>query len=244
MKINKLFNIYRDPFKLSEFIFNKKFGVAGCGAREIFLSTDTLINQHFVEHSSPNHPCKDSLSIALNELNGKPAQIVETGSSAWGVNSSMLFDSYVNSFGGSLLSVDIRSKPMLSLIWTTTDKSIFYCDDSVNFLKKFSKPNISLLYLDSWDVDWANPIPSSIHGLNEFLSVLPKLLPGTLLLIDDTPKDIKVMKNVHPNYLKDFELFKKIYGFYPGKGSLVLNYLKQRSLGKLINHDYQVLWRL
>jgi len=244
MQINKLRNIYKDPLKLFEFVFYQKSGVTGCASRKTFLSTDSLINHHFSQYSSHNHPCKDSLSIALNELQGNPAQIVETGSSAWGVNSSLLFDSYVNSFGGNLYSVDIRSKPMLGLIWSATKNSIFYCNDSVNFLKKFSKQNISLLYLDSCDVDWTNPLPSSIHGLNEFLSILPNLSPGTLLLIDDTPSNIEVMKKVHPNRLKDFELFKKKYDFYPGKGSLVLNYLQQRSIGKLINHDYQVLWRL
>lgn len=238
-KVIKILN--RNPLQLVNLFLYRKDGAVGFSNREKFSSLGALLDNHFTSHSDSNHPCRDSLSRALSMLGNQPARIIETGSSAWGANSSMLFDSYVNSFGGNFFSVDIRMNPMVNLIGVCTEKSKFYCDDSVKFLKKFPKRGISLVYLDSWDVDWSDPFPSAIHGLSEFIEIFPFLAPGSLLLIDDTPRDSSVMEKVHPNHLESFISFKNAYGFAPGKGALVLNYLKQFSLGEIISHDYQLL---
>lgn len=185
------------------------------------------------------------MSLALEMLNQKPAVIVETGSSAWGTNSSLLFDSYVNSFGGSFSSVDIRPEPSMTLKGLCSARSQFFCDDSVSFLKKTVKNEckIDLVYLDSWDVDWSDPIPSSLHGLHEFLSIYPLLGPGSLLLIDDTPLDVQIMSRVQPSQVGSFVASKEKYGFAPGKGALVKLLLRQNGWGKEISHQYQLLWQ-
>lgn len=244
IKIEKLARIFTtNPSKIHELLMKNRIGVRGTALREKFSSVDALVDNHFLTYSDETHPCRDSLKMTLDLLGGQAARIIETGSSAWGVNSSMLFDSYVNSFGGELHSVDIRLKPMINLVGSCTQNSYFYCDDSISFLKN-TKKNSSLIYLDSWDVNWLDPLPSAIHGLNEFMTIYPYLAPGTLLLIDDTPRDADAMLKVHPNNLVLFEEFQRLYGFAPGKGALVLNFLKQFSIGKLINHDYQLLWRI
>ena len=243
-KIEKLARFFTtDPFKIYELLMRKRIGIRGTAFRKKFSSADALIENHFLAYSDETHPCRDSLKMTLDLLGGRAARIIETGSSAWGVNSSLLFDSYVNSFGGEFHSCDIRLNPIINLVVNCTQNSYFYCDDSVRFLKKIQK-NASLIYLDSWDVDWLDPLPSAIHGLNEFMTIYPYISPGTLLLIDDTPKDADAMSKVHPNNLVLFEKFQRSFGFAPGKGALVLNYLKQFSIGKLIHHDYQLLWRM
>lgn len=230
-----------NPFRLISLFLNRKGGIKGLAHRQKFSDLDELLENHFNKYSDPVHPCRDSLSRSLRLLGNHPARIIETGSSAWGANSSVLFDSYVNSFGGSLASVDIRMNPMTNLLGVCTDKSEFYCDDSVSFLKRFPKRETSFVYLDSWDVDWSNPMPSALHGFSEFIEVFPFLTPGSILLIDDTPRDSSVMEVVHPNHLESFLDFQRMYGFAPGKGALVLNYLKQFSCGEIISHDYQLL---
>ncbi len=107
----------------------------------------------------------------------------------------------------------------------------------------FNHP-ISLLYLDSYDVDWLDPLPSMIHGLREFLAIYPVLSRDSIILIDDSPKNDQIMKKVCPEYLRHFNNIYSTYGFFLGKGALVLNYLNKFATGKLIAHDYQIVWRL
>lgn len=213
-------------------------------SRTRYLDYQTLLSKHFEEIANLDHPCRLTLGEALKKLNKKPAVIVETGSSAWGTNSSVLFDSYVNSFGGSFETVDLRIQPLVNLKTKCSPHTLLYCDDSVSFLKKWSlrNPNqkIDLLYLDSWDVDWKNPDVSGIHGLSEFLAVSNHLKTGSLLLIDDTPKDEK-------SFLVDWEKpsflnYYSNHGFYPGKGALVKQLLLSLGRGHEICHGYQLLW--
>jgi len=223
----------------------------GTATRTTPAALDALVQQHFCTLSEEHHPCRPTLHHALALLQGKPAVILETGSSAWGTNSSMLMDAYVNSFGGAFHSVDTRLEPMFSLRQTCTSRSQFHCDDSVAFLKKFlatppqapSGRHFDLIYLDSWDVNWRDLLPSALHGLHEFLSILPALKPGTLMLVDDTPKDAGVMTRVQPRQLKEFNDFVQAYGFAPGKGALIKDYLVRHGLGQEIAHDYQLLWQ-
>ncbi len=237
--------VARNVDRLSPFLTNSR-GVRGAAKRPKYQTVHATVDAHFSDHVTHNHPSRKTLSLALEMLAGKPANIVETGSSAWGTNSSLLFDSYVNSFGGQFSTVDIRIMPTISLRSRCTNKTSLYCDDSVSFLKSYrdvaSPPD--LVYLDSWDVDWDAPLASAIHGLHEFLSILPAMPSGSLLLIDDTPKDADVLSKVNVHAVKNFEKFLHEYGLPPGKGALVKNYLTSRGIGKEVAHDYQLMWQL
>lgn len=221
-------------------------GKIGTNKRQAFAETKDLVQSHFHISSVQDHPCRETLHLALEHLQRKPAVIVETGSSAWGTNSSLLFDSYVNSFGGVFESVDIRAEPMRTLKKLCSSRSTFFCDDSVVFLKKYSDrtKKIDLVYLDSWDVDWRDPMPSALHGFHEFITIFPLLKrSGGLLLIDDTPVDSGVMEKVQEKHVKDYNNFHAQYGFSAGKGSLVKKFLEDNKFGRLLAHDYQVLWK-
>jgi hypothetical protein len=109
-----------------------------------------------------------------------------------------------------------------------------------NCASQNAQPN--LVYLDSWDVDWTDPLASALHGFHEFLVVLPLLRNGVLLLVDDTPLNSDVMLNVQPKHVEDFDRFTKVYGFTPGKGTLIKNFLLKNAIGKEIAHNYQLLW--
>lgn len=207
---------------------------------------DDLISNHFEKFSSPEHICRATLKSALENLNGREACILETGSSAWGSNSSLLFDSYVSNFGGTFESVDLRIEPSITLHEKCSTQTTLYCDDSIRFLKKWVAHNldkkIELLYLDSWDVNWANPTPSALHGLAEFLAASPNLKNGSLLLIDDTPINPSFFAEAQPDLINFMDFYKK-HGFYPGKGSIVKELLKSIGRGEEIQHQYQLLWK-
>ena len=210
-----------------------------------FTNVDSLIESHFQKNSSPNHICRPTLNKALEMLGTKPSVIVETGSSAWGSNSSLLFDSYVQNFGGKFESVDIRIEPSITLSEKVSNRTILHCDDSVNFLSKWKGRNgvdkIDLLYLDSWDVNWSDPNPSGLHGLAEFLAASSSLQSGSILLVDDTPLDEVNFVSAQSD-LFSFTEFKKKNGFFPGKGSLIKEVLKSLGRGREVMHKYQLLW--
>ncbi len=210
-----------------------------------FDDTAQLIFYHFEKNSTPTHICKNTLHEALNKLSGKSALIIETGSSAWGTNSSLLFDGYVRNFGGSFETVDLRVEPLLKLQDQCSPNTQLHCNDSVNFLKQWTSKNkgvkIDLLYLDSWDVEWSNPNPSGLHGLAEFLSISNHMQKGSLLLIDDTPKNENFFNGSEEDRAAFLEYFDR-NGFYPGKGSLVKQLLLSLGRGREIAHEYQLLW--
>jgi len=179
----------------------------------------------------------------MRKLNKKELTIVETGTSAVGVDSTTLFDSYVRKYGGELYTVDIN--PYTSLLnkhkWSDRTKPVV--SDSVKFLEEFNK-EIDVLYLDSMDIDWLNPSNSMNHGFMELYKALPKMSNESLILIDDTPKSAKWLpfRNDVYNKLKDVESIQ-----FPGKGSYaksLLEELEKKNQGKKEMHQYQLLYSI
>ena len=218
-------------------------GRRAAGAAPVASAHD-LVREHFATRSNLSHVNFKSLQEAISALGGRPSWIVETGSSAWGTDSSRLFDSYVATFGGRFWSVDLRLEPMLKLRKHMSTSSSMSCDDSVRFLKrwvdKYSSHRVDLVYLDSWDLDINNPMPAAIHGLKEFLAIAPTLRDGSLLLVDDTPASV----DWFPAPLKESAAeFQATHGLVPGKGMLIDLYLKERPGVAKIGHRYQALYR-
>ncbi len=222
--------------------------IDGIGRREAGApsvpSPEALVREHFATHSDPSHMNFISLQEAISILGGRPSWIIETGSSAWGTDSSRLFDSYVATFGGRFWSVDLRLEPMLKLRKRLSKSSSMSCDDSVRFLKrwvdKYSAHRVDLVYLDSWDLDVRDPMPAAIHGLKEFLAIAPALRDGSLLLVDDTPTGADwFAAPVRESAAK----FQATHGLVPGKGMLIDLCLRERPGVAKIGHRYQVLYR-
>jgi len=181
----------------------------------------------------------------MRKLNKKELTIVETGTSAVGVDSTTLFDSYVRKYGGQLYTVDIN--PYTSLLnkhkWSA--RTIPVVNDSVKFLEGFDK-EIDVLYLDSMDIDWLNAGDSMNHGFMELYNALPKMAKESLILIDDTPKSSKWLPFRNDVYetLKDRE----VNGIeVPGKGyyaKTILEELEKNDEAKLEMQQYQLLYSI
>jgi hypothetical protein len=238
---------------LNKIILTFKFSFSFKGMNTIhqnFHSFTELVNDHFQKIEAIDHPCKESLELALSLLEDKDnIFIIETGSSAWGSNSTVLFDSYIVfkkriGINCILHTCDLRINPALNLLKKVSKNTHLHCSDSIPFLKKMSKKYANeefnfLIYLDSFDLNFDNPIPSGLHGFKEFLAIIPFLKKGTILLIDDTPIDIKSCpENVKETAQKFFEK----NGIYPGKGMYVDPIIIKHGNIKKIYHKYQLLY--
>lgn len=206
-----------------------------------FKSTEELVARHFERWSKSDHQNRQGFLVAVNSLEGKAANIIETGTSDYGTDSSRLFDSYVRNFGGNFYTVDISPYPARRLRLVKSRRSHFFVMDSVQFLNRFSEitseRSADLIYLDSWDVDWSNPRPSAEHGKRELVAIRPLLSAGTVIVIDDTPAQIDWV----PISNKDIALkFKNEFGVLPGKGAFYNQALAGINY-KVLYHDYNLV---
>lgn len=215
-------------------------------------SHETLANYYDKEEKIPGaldgqyytHINYHTIRRALEEvltIKNKDIFIVETGCAAHGTKSTLLFDKFVNIFGGNVLSVDLNKHSVDFTNRETSNKTTVVHSDSLKLLPTITKP-IDFLYLDSYDVDFLNPKPSAEHHLKEFNCVRHLLHKDTIILIDDTPISPEWLDNgtYSPIYYKFKESFD---ANMCGKGSLVNLELEKMNAIKLM-HQYQVLWKL
>jgi hypothetical protein len=102
--------------------------------------------------------------------------------------STFQFDAYVRSNGGHLVSIDILPESIDTARRACSSAANLVCNDSVAALYALSRllPGpAALVYLDSYDLDLADPMPSAIHHALELAAVRPLLGPGSLVCIDD-----------------------------------------------------------
>ncbi len=212
--------------------------------RVYFSSADELVKHHFAARSSLDHPSYDSMREAIHLLGQSPSVILETGMSAWGTDSSRLFDDYVDCFGGEFYTVDIRLLPLMQMRSLVSHRTQLICDDSVRFLERWVHSNprrkADLVYLDSYDLDPRSPYAAAVHGIREYLAIRPALGEGSLLLVDDTPISPDVCP---PEWRHEAEAFLEREGVMPGKGMLIVPYLDSTRAVTKMHHGYQVLYR-
>ena len=147
-----------------------------------------------------------------------------------------MWDKYVTHYGGSFQSVDIRAEPARRLKGQVGKRTRLVESDSINFLKTgLPEGHIDVFFLDSWDVDWFNPLESAIHGLKEFQAITPKLNNGSILFVDDTP----ISQDWLPHKFREStQKFENEYGVFPGKGALILKELLGNLNIQILYHVY------
>ena len=164
---------------------------------------------------------------------------METGCAAHGTKSTLLWDRFVNIFGGNVFSVDLSIKSVMEARESVSNKTTITHSDSLLYLPQL-KSKIDFLYLDSYDVDFLNPRDSAEHHLKEFNCVKHLLEKGSVVLIDDTPSCPEWLDNgQHSSIYRQFK-----EQFDPnmcGKGSLVNQELEKMGAVKVM-HQYQALW--
>jgi hypothetical protein len=177
----------------------------------------------------------------------RPVFVVETGCvrnvGTWAEEgqSTVLFDRFVSQLSGSvMLSVDLDPHA-IALCRTLVSSNVqLHTGDSVAFLRALVRnapPGfryIDVLYLDSFDVDFANPHPSALHHMKELVAISTLIGPQTLVVVDDSPLEV--------NYF----LSSKILDFVTkpvvsGKGKYVADYAETIGLAPVFT-GYQTGW--
>jgi hypothetical protein len=137
-----------------------------------------------------------TMKYALDLMSERDAKvIVETGTARYGAwsqgfgadgGSTIIFGDWAKSNGGLFYSVDINPQAVETAqkALGINKNSFCICQDSISFLKEFDQP-IDFLYLDSFDFDLNNPIPSQEHHLKEITAIYSKLTPQSVVMIDD-----------------------------------------------------------
>jgi predicted O-methyltransferase YrrM len=142
-------------------------------------------------HGTRRKQCQTLLDSINDEFNFDKLIVLETGaSSSYRDGLFGLFLSYVTKkTNGKMISVDISEEIVETskTIFKNAIKDLDYSanvGDSVSFLKNIDEiPN--LVHLDSWDFDVFNPLPSALHGWEEFRAIESKMKPGSIIIIDD-----------------------------------------------------------
>jgi len=199
-----------------------------------------LLDAHFEFWSSKNHVNRSAFEYTIDVLHNEPVKIIETGTAAWGTNSTRLWDAYIRKNGGSLISVDIRPEASGRLAGQLCSSSKCEVSDSVAFLRRNQQSNADLYFLDSWDVDWANPHEAALHGLAEFEALPGNLNSGTLILIDDTPLSPQYIPS---DFIETASSYFQTHHVWPGKGALVLKQILKSDGFEVLFHEYALLFR-
>ena len=138
--------------------------------------------------------------------------------------STFLFDAFARRKGGLFYSIDINPESIDSARSVCSSFTNLILNDSVSALSAFSKliggRKIDLLYLDSFDVDHKNPMPSAIHHAKEFMAARPLIGSGSLICVDDY----------------------NLAGVEGGKG-LVINAYMENIGAEIVYSGYQKVWR-
>ena len=195
------------------------------------------------EGRNPQRDRASSLSIVFELLDQKEDKnflIVETGCMradhgqlALGDDgaSTFIFDDFINYYDGEVLSVDINQDNVNHATAMTSDKTKVTCSDSVKYLWSLpEEKKIDFLYLDSFDFEPNDPIPSQEHHLKELCAVMKNLQKGTIVCVDD-----------HLN-TPNFDQYRASLA-RGGKAAFIEHFMDD--IGAELLHDgYQILWRL
>ena len=196
-------------------------------------SPESLINLHFRTWSDPQHINKIAFLKIINTLNGKPARIIETGTSAWGTDSTRLWDKYIQQYGGEFISIDIREEPAKRLRKHMHSGTTLLIEDSVSALKQI-KSVFDVYFFDSYDLDLNDPEPSANHGYLEYLQIKNKLKINDIIFIDDTPSRINALSIAGKAFLETNKVM-------PGKGAFVIPDLYNSFKIEVLHHEYSFI---
>jgi hypothetical protein len=134
------------------------------------------------------------LFARLGEISRKPL-IIETGALRLPANwegdgqSTFMFDLFVRQRHGTFYSIDINPTSIQTARRTCSSTTNLINNDSIFALNTLSETmrgiELDLLYLDSFDLDVVDPMPSAIHHALELLAARPLISAGTMICVDD-----------------------------------------------------------
>jgi hypothetical protein len=196
-----------------------------------------------------NYPTFKALCRCIDEL--PSVSILETGSSAYGTNSSALFAKVASHRRGRFVTVDLNPRVSASAAQTflalgCTEYCTALTGDSVATLRGLDR-RFNVVYLDSFDLLPDRFEQSEQHGLAEFRTLLQHGLLDPVesyILIDDTPRSVEIFATqVDDRYLDSVRLHVAMHGRLPGKGALIAQAARAMPNVTVVSWEYQLLLR-
>ena len=135
---------------------------------------------YLVLHMMHERNAKVLVETGCMRLQGKIAYTGDGGS-------TIIFGHWAQLHNAQLYTVDISDNNIHNaqeLTKSYHENIHFFVSDSVQFLASFDK-QIDFLYLDSFDFEENNPLPSQEHHLKEIQAAYDKLSPHAIIMIDD-----------------------------------------------------------
>jgi hypothetical protein len=154
---------------------------------------DAQFREHFRPRLGKRADGFDLLFANLASHHPRPL-IIETGCLRIPGNwegdgqSTFMFDAFVRAGGGHLISIDALPESIDTARRACSSAANLICNDSVAGLYALSQllPGpAALVYLDSYDLDVDDPLPSAIHHALELAAARPLIGSGTLVCVDD-----------------------------------------------------------
>lgn len=160
-------------------------------------AADLPFAEQFHEHFRPRLGKRaDGFAAIFRALEGVGAEllVLETGCMRVPGNwegdgqSTFMFDALARARGGTVISIDITPESLDTARRACSSATQLILGDSVAALHALSRLAVrpaALIYLDSFDLDRDNPLPSAIHHALELAAVRPLIGPGTVVGVDD-----------------------------------------------------------
>ena len=138
--------------------------------------------------------------------------------------STFMFDALARERDGHLFSIDVTTESIETARRACSSATHLLLGDSVATLHALGaliKRPADLLYLDSYDLDPRDPMPSAIHHAMELIAAQPLVGPNTIVCVDDYS-----------------------VGAPTGGKGLVLDQYFSRIRARVLYSGYQKVWQL
>jgi hypothetical protein len=195
-----------------------------------------------IGHENRRKQCQTLINSINDDFDFDEIFVLETGVSAsYGDGLFGLFLGFITEKrGNKMISVDISNEAVHkgNEIFKNVIPQLNYSsfvDDSVEFLRNIDEiPN--LVHLDSCDFNLFDPLPSALHGWEEFRAIESKMPKGGIIIIDDNYKKDTYVQWFHEDGRE--EHFTVTYPMI-GKGAHVFQHVLNANSGwKLIGNHY------
>ena len=130
----------------------------------------------------------------IAELLPEGCRIIETGTvrqiDNWEGDgqSTIVWDTLATNLGGTVTTIDIDPIGAELVAELGLQATTAIIGNSLDVIPTLTG-HADLLYLDSFDVDFENPLPAAAHHLSELMAALNLLAPGSLVAVDDNQDD-------------------------------------------------------
>ena len=127
---------------------------------------------------------------AIAELLPEGCRIIETGTvrqiDNWEGDgqSTIVWNTLATNLGGTVTTIDINPIGAELVAELELQATTAIVGNSLDVIPTLTG-HADLLYLDSFDVDFENPLPAAAHHLSELMAALNLLAPGSLVAVDD-----------------------------------------------------------